>query len=999
MFKWRRETFCAAGFPKVGVKALPHAEVVINDVIYDALVDTGCSQTIIHKGLVDDYSPGSGEVVAVDGSRVSISGQTCLKMRFLNQFVSVRCIVMDKMLNGAKIIIGMDVITLIGGICVDSSGKVSPNMLCADVSNEYYSNGISCVSAESEDVAEVDVKSSDEVLVVEDVDFTATFDGTKWLVRWKWNSGDPPALSTNTPNYPISSEHQKAFDNEIQEWIKLGWLEPFNESPKAVIPLLSVYQAYKDKVRPVLDYRQLNKHLSSHTADSVVCQESLRNWRTFGNNIKMLDLEKAYLQIHVEKELCQWQCVKYKGTTYALTRLGFGLCSAPRIMSAIVNKVLSLDDDMQTGTSSYIDDIIVNENFVKAEDVASHLLKYGLKCKVPVKLDGARVLGLQVTKSQNHKYVWTRGNTISDVKSPITKRQVFALCGQLVGHYPVAGWLRVSCGYLKRLCSEGNWDEKVNDDVETLVNDVMSRLSKDDPVKGVWEVNPCDEAKIWCDASNLAIGVVIEVNNVVIEDAAWLRKKDDCQHINVAELEAIIKGANLAEKWNFEKLTFVTDSQTVFKWVKSVISRDCKIRTHGLSEILIKRRLEIIKEIIEQHFKNFDIVLVESKRNKADILTRVKRDWLSQVKLGQECCAVMSNNDRMIREVHSNGHMGIEKTLSLVKTIDEGVSKEEVECVVKDCPQCLSIDPNPIRWKHGSLEVDTNWCRLACDITHFCGKKYLTIIDCGPSRHIIWREVSEESDRCVCKEIEQIYREYGSPTEFLVDNGAVFKSRRLNSLLKDWGVRVIYRCAFRPEGNGIVERSHRTIKRMASRSDRNPLDMVYWWNAVASIQRNNVSIFNHQWRVEGRLGKVPDASSVEHSNLRIGQAVLVKPGKGRCTTQWTRGQVTKINSEVNIEVDGVPRHISDIRPFSHSNQLSTEVQEVPVHLSQHDRIPVLLQEEIQLCEDSDDESTFPCDSSFSDSISSSVNDNVVNDSALDNFRPKRNVSVPLRYLD
>ena len=51
---------------------------------------------------------------------------------------------------------------------------------------------------------------------------------------------------------------------------------------------------------------------------------------------------------------------------------------------------------------------------------------------------------------------------------------------------------------------------------------------------------------MWCDASSIATGVLLEIGGVVAEDAAWLRKKDDYGHINIAELEAVVRGANLA---------------------------------------------------------------------------------------------------------------------------------------------------------------------------------------------------------------------------------------------------------------------------------------------------------------------------------------------------------------------------------------------------------------------------------------------------------------------
>jgi len=58
----------------------------------------------------------------------------------------------------------------------------------------------------------------------------------------------------------------------------------------------------------------------------------------------LVDLKSAYLQIHnISKNLRKYQVVKYKGMHYALTRLGFGLLCALRIMTSVLGKVLSLD--------------------------------------------------------------------------------------------------------------------------------------------------------------------------------------------------------------------------------------------------------------------------------------------------------------------------------------------------------------------------------------------------------------------------------------------------------------------------------------------------------------------------------------------------------------------------------------------------------------------------------------------------------------------------------
>ena len=126
--------------------------------------------------------------------------------------------------------------------------------------------------------------------------------------------------------------------------------------------VMAVEKPTKNKVRPVLDYRELNEYVSCHTGDEVtdVCNEKMREWRQFEGEAEIVDLKSAYLQIKVTEDLWKHQLVKYKGQVFCLTRLGFGLNSAPRIMSKILKTVLAKDKEIDRATSSYIDDIYVN---------------------------------------------------------------------------------------------------------------------------------------------------------------------------------------------------------------------------------------------------------------------------------------------------------------------------------------------------------------------------------------------------------------------------------------------------------------------------------------------------------------------------------------------------------------------------------------------------------------------------------------------------------------
>lgn len=53
-----------------------------------------------------------------------------------------------------------------------------------------------------------------------------------------------------------------------------------------------------------------------------------------------------------------------------------------------------------------------------------------------------------------------------------------------------------------------------------------------------------EKGVIWCDARSNATALCIEIKGIIAEDAAWLQKKKDFNPIKVAELDAVVKGAN-----------------------------------------------------------------------------------------------------------------------------------------------------------------------------------------------------------------------------------------------------------------------------------------------------------------------------------------------------------------------------------------------------------------------------------------------------------------------
>ena len=69
-----------------------------------------------------------------------------------------------------------------------------------------------------------------------------------------------------------------------------------------------------------------------------------------------------------------------------------------------------------------------------------------------------------------------------------------------------------------------------------------------------------EELNVWVDASSLATGIALEWRETVLEDACWMRPEADAQHVNLGELDAVLKDINLALQWQGKVLHVKMDS-------------------------------------------------------------------------------------------------------------------------------------------------------------------------------------------------------------------------------------------------------------------------------------------------------------------------------------------------------------------------------------------------------------------------------------------------------
>ncbi|XP_067931421.1 uncharacterized protein [Watersipora subatra] len=382
------------------------------------------------------------------------------------------------------------------------------------------------------------------------------------------------------------------------------------------------------------------------------------------------------------------------------------------------------------------------------------------------------------------------------------------------------------------------------------------------------------------------MGVALEVDGDIVEDASWLRKESDHQHINDAELEA------------------------------------------GVVEMLVKRRLGVIRDTIAEYELAVSVHFVLSVENKADRMTRVQKRWLEYREAACEAAEVSAaivsgeSPEDAIWAAHLPHHLGVDRTLYLAQQIRKDLSWEQVKTNLAGCEACQCIDP-ALRGESivpaGDLAVEENWCQVAIDVTHYGDSPFLSMLDCGLSRFAIWCRLKTESAAQIVTQLCSIMVERGPCYELLLDNSAAFRSAAAHQF--------------------------------ADRGGITPEEATFRYNVTPRKETEETSVpsnvlFRCQWQVPFNINSKASEEDVE-SCFSMGDEVWVKPYPPSCTKQWTLGQVTSVVSKHAVCLDGMPRHVRDVRQRRYGNDIggnhfpeTDAINMLPVELAIDPVLPV-----------------------------------------------------------
>lgn len=479
-----------------------------------------------------------------------------------------------------------------------------------------------------------------------------------YVFHWRWRDGIPGA------KFPIwngremyssklgDKKNAEALDSELENWKSQGFLIPYDTSMGpigAILPINPVIQAGKSTpVRPTLDYKLLNKHIvgTSDRFSNEICTETVRRWRKYPA-LLTADLSKAYMRISIAPELYRFQVIRWRDQWWALTRLGFGLISAPRAMKVILDEIL-----VNTGVDFFRDDLCVGVENVEdmsgpravLQQAIDKLQKNGFPSKPVLELvpggQEADVLGLTLFSKGNE--LWWKRKKLKLLEKVETLRHVGADLGSLgAAHLPIQSWLRPMVLLLRSMLGrevDSNWDRLASPELVKLLYELRSKVEEMDPATGRWCITPGYHTHgkgrwftLCSDASQVAMGAVVVAGTDLsrdnwIEDCAWLNDKP--RQINVLETEAVLKGLGVLLKYTTpeDHVVIVTDSKTAASWIQKALNGEI-LRCKSMSNILLLRRLTVIEELCKE-LKSVTIKVVPTDQNPADMLTRVPTNWL-----------------------------------------------------------------------------------------------------------------------------------------------------------------------------------------------------------------------------------------------------------------------------------------------------------------------------------------------------------------------------------
>ena len=190
--------------------------------------------------------------------------------------------------------------------------------------------------------------------------------------------------------------------------------------------------------------------------------------------------------------------------------------------------------------------------------------------------------------------------------------------------------------------------------------------------------------------------------------------------------------------------------------------------------------------------------------------------WKEKIRVPEE------KAEAIITEVHRQGHLGEHKTWKAFnRKYYTPQGKQRCREVVRTCPECqLGKDYKARHVPKGHINSPGPWETVSIDIVGplpVDGKsnRYIVTMMDVYSRYLIATPVRNHRASTVSRCLyESVVAYFGAPRSILSDRGTEFAGMIWESLTQMLGAKIKLSSPYYPQGNSVIERSHKTLSNM-----------------------------------------------------------------------------------------------------------------------------------------------------------------------------------------